>query len=91
MDSYHLLHPEKTPAPVLDAQLNVNRRYFFGRGAAGIGGAALASLLGKNVSAASALPALPAPHVAPKARRVIYLFQNGASSPSGSTAKAAPG
>lgn len=56
------------------------RRQFFGRGATGIGSAALASLLNPNqLHAANAttdgIDGLP--HFAPKAKRVIYLFMNG--------------
>src|SRR5207237_1383172 len=56
------------------------RRQFFGRSAVGIGTAALAALLDRDLSAATrgGLPGLP--HFAPKAKRVIYLFQNGAPS-----------
>ncbi len=63
--------------------LQVNRRYFFGSMATGIGGAALAHLLDRDASAAvsaadrsGGLPDLP--HFAPRAKRVVYLFQNGA-------------
>ncbi|RMG35318.1 MAG: DUF1501 domain-containing protein [Planctomycetota bacterium] len=62
------------------------RRYFFGRAAEGIGIAALATLLGESSGGRAAaaetrnqiggLPGLP--HHTPKAKRVIYLFQNGA-------------
>ncbi len=63
--------------PYLQRDLHVNRREFFGRGALGLGTAALAGLLAKDgLSANPALPGLP--HFAPKAKRVIYLFQNGA-------------
>ncbi|MFT4588302.1 MAG: hypothetical protein ACI8QF_002404 [Limisphaerales bacterium] len=71
--------------PADEAQLLVNRRHFFGRSALGIGGAALASVLSDdgrlnaapvNPGAMNGLPSLP--HIAPKAKRVIYLFQNGA-------------
>ncbi len=71
--------------PLLEQRLMVNRREFFGRGAAGLGTAALASLLARDGMAAGdgsapprigGLPGLP--HLAPKAKRVIYLFQNGA-------------
>ncbi len=70
--------------PLTESQLLTNRRHFFGRSAMGIGGAALASMLSENglLRAAPAgggtngLPGLP--HFAPKAKRVIYLFQNGA-------------
>jgi len=71
--------------PLLEQRLLVNRREFFGRSAVGLGTAALASLLaaeGRAVdqgAAASRVGGLPGlPHFAPKAKRVIYLFQNGA-------------
>ena len=65
--------------PVLENHLLTNRRTFFGRSAAGIGGLALADLLGgSNASASTGLPGLP--HFAPKAKRIIYLFQSGAPS-----------
>lgn len=63
--------------PITERQLLVNRRFFFGRCANGIGLAALASLLGREAFG-SEQPLLP--QIAPKARRVIYLFQNGAPS-----------
>ncbi len=71
--------------PRLEAALLVNRREFFGKSACGIGTAALASLLARDGLGAGAessgqrfggLPDLP--HFAPKAKHVIYLFQNGA-------------
>jgi hypothetical protein len=58
-------------------QLLLTRRQFFGRSAAGIGTAALASLLNERVFAAGTLGA---PHFAPKAKRVIYLFMSGGPS-----------
>jgi len=51
----------------------LTRRQLFGRASAGIGGAALATLLGEGRSFA-------APHFAPKAKRVIYLFMHGGPS-----------
>jgi len=63
--------------PRLDHRLSLTRRHFFGR--AGLGMTALASLLAREAGAASGgLPGLP--HFAPKAKRVIYLFQSGAPS-----------
>jgi hypothetical protein len=66
--------------PLSANRLHVTRREFFGRGASGIGTAALAMLLGKDGRAAGGrfggLPGLP--HFAPRAKRVIYLFMNGA-------------
>jgi hypothetical protein len=70
----------------LDRRLGLTRRHFFGCAATGIGTAALAHLLGRDLRAATALPreatgGLPGlPHFAPKARRVIYLFQSGGPS-----------
>ncbi len=65
-------------SPVDEARLRITRRYFFNRGATGLGAAALASLLGERAQAAAGLPGLP--HFPPKAKRVIYLFQHGAPS-----------
>ncbi len=60
--------------------LHTTRREFFGRAATGIGTGALATLLGDSGLAASpATGGLPGfPHFAPKAKNIIYLFQNGA-------------
>jgi hypothetical protein len=54
------------------------RRQFFGRGARGLGVAALASLFGEAASAKEGLPGLP--HFAPKAKRAIYLHMVGGPS-----------
>jgi hypothetical protein len=66
--------------PLIERAQLLSRRHFFGRTATGIGTAALASLLARDASAApkvvGGLKGLP--HFAPKAKRVIYLFQNGA-------------
>src|SRR4051794_12143450 len=61
------------------------RRHFFGKTAAATGVAALAWLLGPQAIAAEKKPdaigGLPGiPHFAPKAKRVIYLFQSGGPS-----------
>jgi len=56
--------------PLREGRALVTRRHFFGRTAAGIGTAALGSLLGQSH---------PASPIA-KAKRVIYLFQHGAPS-----------
>lgn len=60
------------------AVLLETRRQFFGRGARGLGMAALASLLGENASAKDGLSGLP--HFAPKAKRAIYLHMVGGPS-----------
>jgi len=54
----------------------LTRRHFFSTTATGIGTAALASLLTRDGHAAGGLAGLP--HHPPKAKRVIYLFMNGA-------------
>ena len=66
--------------PITESHLQINRRHFFGRSAAGIGTAALASLLNKDVKAAENAAHSGLPHFAAKAKRVIYLFQSGAPS-----------
>ena len=54
----------------------VTRRYFFEQASLGIGGLALASLVGDRVFAQTP----PGRPVAPRAKRVIYLFMAGAPS-----------
>ena len=67
-----------------DLMQRQTRRQFFGRGATGLGVAALASLLHNDVIRADALTARPGIlrtlHHAPKAKRVIYLFMSGGPS-----------
>ena len=62
--------------------MNVNRRKFLSRLSLGIGSAALGSLLIPDLfgGAETEATALGLPHFAPRAKRVIYLFQNGAPS-----------
>jgi hypothetical protein len=74
--------------PLVENRLHVTRREFFGRTACGAGTAALAWLLGRDGRAdggggpaddprrGRGLPGLP--HFPPRAKHVIYLFQNGA-------------
>ncbi len=73
------------------SQLGMNRRNFLSKASLGIGVAALSSLLGCNpfrrtgpisdTNQADMLSGiLDAPHFAPKAKRVIYLFQSGGPS-----------
>ncbi|GIW99118.1 MAG: sulfatase [Pirellulaceae bacterium] len=61
---------------------HVTRRALLARGSVGLGAIALSTLLGREErSLASSSVGLPdLPHFAPKARRVIYLLQNGAPS-----------
>ena len=67
----------------LEHGLNQNRRKFLSKMSLGIGGLALGSLMVPGIFDASNEEELFAnvlPHFAPKAKRVIYLFQNGAPS-----------
>ena len=70
--------------PRPEQALLLTRRYFFGRTVGSLGAAALASLFAEDLrgdvgqSAGDGLPGLP--HYAPRAKRVIYLFQSGAPS-----------
>ncbi|HUR56988.1 MAG TPA: DUF1501 domain-containing protein, partial [Opitutaceae bacterium] len=74
--------------PLLESHALMTRRAFFSRSALGLGTAALASLLNRNAFGAAsatagrrAVPGLAGmPHFPAKAKRVIYLFQNGAPS-----------
>ena len=75
-----------TENPLIENQLMVTRRHFFGQAGSGVGLAALASLMNEDLSAApgnagASTGGLPGfPNFAPKAKRVIYLFQSGAPS-----------
>ncbi|MBY5958087.1 DUF1501 domain-containing protein [Membranicola marinus] len=68
---------------IKESRLRINRRHFLSKMSVGIGSAALGSLLipdlfkggGTEEALSAALP-----HFAPKAKRVIYLFQSGAPS-----------
>ena len=72
--------------PLLQQQLLLTRRQFFGRTSTGVGTAALASLLCPEIFAAlgqsgEGRPGLSGlPHFSPRAKRVIYLCQSGAPS-----------
>ena len=77
-----------------DRRLSMTRRHFFGSSARGLGRVALASLLNRGLLARAGTPATPEGarpvglpvgriqplHFAPRAKRVIYLFQSGAPS-----------
>ena len=67
--------------PLIEHEATLTRRHFFSKAAGGIGVAALWSMLAQD-AASSAIERLldDVPHFAPKAKRVIYLFQNGAPS-----------
>ena len=74
--------------PLTDNRRHITRRALLGKGATGVGLAALSYLFRNDFASAvsntaagpvsNALAGLP--HFAPKAKRVIYMFQNGAPS-----------
>ena len=66
--------------PVEQYKQTMTRRHFFGRSAAGLGGAALASLLPGSTAAKAETELGSIRHFAPKAKRAIYLFMAGAPS-----------
>ena len=72
--------------PIQEAELAITRRQFFGKTRVGIGVAALGALLGGGTAYGASTPyslgggSLGLPHFAPKAKRVIYLFQSGGPS-----------
>ena len=68
---------------ILEHSLNISRKKFLAGLSIGVGSVALGSLLipdlfGGAAEDANFVPGIP--HFAPKAKRVIYLFQNGAPS-----------
>ncbi|MGV3587198.1 MAG: DUF1501 domain-containing protein [Adhaeribacter sp.] len=69
---------------ILEHGFNFNRRHFLSKLSLGLGSVALGSLLipdlfkGSGLDDSGLTPGIP--HFAPKAKRVIYLFQNGAPS-----------
>src|SRR5262245_739388 len=95
MQRFELESKETRPLMTKHEELNneirkqVTRRWFFKECGVGLGAIALNSLLGNLLgggAAADGAPSLPnplapkKPHFAPKAKRVIYLFQAGAPS-----------
>ena len=67
----------QTPEDFISAQFT--RRSLFGQSAMGLGSAALASLFGQQ-SQGEGISGNGLPHHTPKAKNVIYLFQNGGPS-----------
>lgn len=67
----------------LKNRFHITRRHFLGKMSLGLGSVALGSLLMPDLFSSSTeeLTSIPGlPHFAPKAKRIIYLFQNGAPS-----------
>ena len=76
---------QNQPSPWREHQLSMTRRQLFGRAASGIGTAALASLLQRDLFASSSTrfldgSAAGGAHFRPTAKRVIWLFMSGAPS-----------
>ena len=69
-------------SPITEHLTGLSRRTFLQQQVAGVGGIALGSLLGTDHALAnSAVGGLPGlPHFAPKAKRVVVLFQSGGMS-----------
>src|SRR6187431_1475077 len=67
---------------ILEHSLHLNRRRFLSKLSLGIGSVALGSLMIPDLFGKSDEEVLLSglPHFAPKAKRIIYLFQNGAPS-----------
>src|SRR5580693_778630 len=67
---------------IIEHSLNINRRRFLSRMSIGLGSVALGSLLIPDLfkSGAEESAVVGLPHFAPRAKRIIYLFQNGAPS-----------
>lgn len=67
---------------IIEHALRINRRKFLSRLSLGIGSVALGSLLIPDLFKGGEEEAIMAglPHFAPRAKRIIYLFQNGAPS-----------
>src|SRR5712692_10031777 len=64
-----------------DNLLEVTRRHFFKQCGVGVGAMALSSLLDNELFAQAAKPTgVKAPHFAPRAKSIIYLFMVGAPS-----------
>lgn len=85
------IRPEDSPvtdpmSPVFEHERDITRRTFIGESARGLGRFALASLLmpglfSHNAHAATmGMSPVDLPHFAPRAKRVIYLFQSGGPS-----------
>ncbi len=67
---------------IVEHKLNINRRHFLSKLSLGLGSVALGSLLIPDLFSSADEEAIISglPHFAPKAKRIIYLFQNGAPS-----------
>ncbi len=88
IDSAKCSESKETMDPLIEQRRLSTRRHFFARTATGIGSLALGSLLANEATSHTdgnqierPYPGLPdLPHFAPKAKRVIWLFQSGGPS-----------
>lgn len=86
MCNHHKKHWFRAYPDLHELEKKIDRRHFLTKTAMGMGGLALASLFsndglmakGMETMLGSGLPGLP--HHAPKAKRIIYLFQSGGPS-----------
>src|SRR5688572_29219275 len=70
-----------SPFHALPPEQSVSRRDFLSTSGGGLGGIALASLLGRDALFAAEQSAKPGmPHFTPKAKRVVQLFMAGGAS-----------
>ncbi len=60
--------------------MSINRRNFFFQAGGGFAGLALLDLLSRGQAAVSSPLAAKVPHFAPRAKRCVFLFMNGAPS-----------
>ena len=65
--------------PITEYHNTLNRRALLQRSTSGIGAAALAGLMARD-TAAQDVAAAQLTHFAPKAKRIVYLFQSGGPS-----------
>jgi hypothetical protein len=66
--------------PILEYHQQLNRRRLLQGSASSIGVAALSSLLAQDAKAGIPSANVGAPHFAPRAKRIVYLFQSGGPS-----------
>lgn len=71
---------QQTRCTGFDSSWGMSRRKFLHQFGMGVGGIALADLVGKEAAASTQEAALPTLHHAAKAKRVIFLFQSGGPS-----------
>lgn len=66
--------------PILEYHQQLNRRRLLQGSASSIGVAALSALLAQDAKAEDSKSNVGAPHFAPRAKRIVYLFQSGGPS-----------